>query len=123
ALVMAPSFAPPPSTANYFNPSYKADNYVAAGLMPVWNPASKFQVRGEFYGFLPLRNIGLDHASGGARHTGWANRPEFIGEIAAVYNFPFASLSLYGNYLSSPSGNWNFGITFGMFVLAPKLTR
>ena len=30
-------------------------------------------------------------------------KAEFIGELAAVYNFPFASLSLYGNYLSYPA--------------------
>ncbi|MBD5296080.1 MAG: patatin-like phospholipase family protein [Bacteroides sp.] len=123
ALVMAPSFAPTPSTANYFNPAYKADNYVAAGVMPVWNPIDKLQLRGEFYGFLPLRNIGLDTATGLGRHFGWADHPEFIGEVAAVYNFSFASLSVYGNYLSSPGANWNFGVTFGMFILAPKLTR
>lgn len=122
ALVMAPSFAPTPSTANYFNPAFKADNYVAVGLMPVWNPMDKFQIRGDFYGFLPLRNIGMD-AQGRGKHIGWADHPEFIGELAAVYNFPFASLSVYGNYISSPGGNWNFGVTFGWFVLAPKLTR
>ncbi len=123
ALVMAPSFAPTPSTSNYFNPAFKADNYVAVGMMPVWNPADKFQIRGDFYGFLPLRNIGIDQATGKGKHVGWANKPEFIGEIAAVYNFPFASLSVYGNYLSSPGANWNFGVTFGFFVLAPKLVR
>lgn len=123
ALVMAPSFNPTPSTSNYFNPAFRADNYVALGFMPVWNPIDKLQIRGDFYGFLPLRNIGIDEATGYVRHEGFANRPEFIGELAAVYNFSFASLSIYGNYLSSPSGNWNFGVTFGMFILAPKLTR
>lgn len=122
ALVTAPAFTPTPSTANYFNPSFRADNYAAAGLMPVWNPLDKFQIRGEFYGFLPLRNIRPD-SDGMAVHRGWGDSPEFIGEIAAVYNFPFASLSVYGNYLSSPAANWNFGITLGIFMLAPTLTR
>lgn len=122
ALISAPAFSPTPSTANYFNPAFRADNYVAAGFMPVWNPAEKFQVRGDFYGFLPIRNIGAND-EGNVIHTGWANRPEFIGEVAAVYSFPFASLSVYANYMSSPASNWNFGVTFGMFVLAPKLTR
>lgn len=99
ALVTAPAFTPTPSTANYFNPSFRADNYAAAGLMPVWNTLEKFQIRGEFYGFLPLRNIRPD-SDGIAVYRGWGDSPEFIGEIAAVYNFPFASLSVYGNYLS-----------------------
>lgn len=122
AIVMAPAFTPTPSTSNYFNSAFRADNYAAVGLMPVWNPIDRFQVRGEFYGFLPLRNIRPDH-SGMAVHRGWGDSPEFIGEVSAVYNFPFASLSVYGNYLSSPAGNWNFGITFGVFMLAPTLTR
>jgi len=51
------------------------------------------------------------------------SNPQFIGEVAAVYNFPFASLSLYVNYLSSPKGNWNFGINFGLYFQAPRLLR
>ena len=122
ALVTAPAFTPTPSTANYFNPAFRADNYAAAGLMPIWSPIDKFQIRGEFYGFLPIRGMGKT-ADGMAIHNGWFRDPEFIGEVAAVYNFSFASLSAYVNYLSSPAGNWNFGVTFGIFVLAPKLTR
>ena len=58
-----------------------------------------------------------------AEYGAWLNRVEFLGEVAAVYNFPFASLSVYVNYLSYPSNNWNFGINFGLFFQAPKLLR
>ena len=58
--------------------------------------------------------LNMEHGS-----TGW----NFSGEVAAVYNFPFASLSVYVNYLSYPSNNWNFGINFGLFFQAPKLLR
>ena len=46
-----------------------------------------------------------------------------MGEIAAVYNLSFASLSIYGNYLTSPAHNWNFGLSFGLYFMAPKLLR
>ncbi len=121
-LIGAPAFSPTPSTSDYFNPGLRAYNFVAAGINPVWNPIDKFQVRGDFYGFLPVRNIECG-ADGMARHGSWFNHPAFIGEVAAVYNLPFASLSLYGNYLSTPHGNWHFGISFGLFFLAPRLTR
>lgn len=120
AMVDAPAFEPTPSTANYFNVSFRSDNFIAAGLSPVWNPFEKLQIRGDFYGFLPIRKINSG-AGGKAIHKGWFNNPEFIGELAVVYNFPFASLSLYGNYLSSPAHNWNFGLSIGFFFLAPKL--
>lgn len=121
-LIGAPAFSPTPSTSDYFNPGLRAYNFVAAGLNPVWNPIDKFQLRGDFYGFLPIRHIECG-ADGMARHGSWLSHPAFIGEVAAVYNLPFASLSLYGNYLSSPHGNWHFGISFGLFFLAPRLTR
>ena len=121
-MIMAPSFAPTPSTSNYFNTGFRSDNFVAIGLNPVWNPVDKLQLRGDFYGYMPVRRITSDSA-GMAQHTGWFSRPEFIGEVAAVYNFPFASLSVYGNYTSCPHGNWNFGVSFGLFFLAPRFGR
>lgn len=121
-MIMAPSFAPTPSTSNYFNPGLRSDNFVAIGANPVWNPVDKLQIRGDFYGFMPVRNI-TRTADGMALHKGWFDHPSFIGEVAAVYNFPFASLSVYGNYLSSPHGNWHFGVSFGLFFLAPRFGR
>lgn len=121
-LIAAPAFAPTPSTSNYFNARFRSDNYVAVGLNPIWNPFDKFQVRGDFYGYAPIRNI-AEKSDGMACHSGWFDHPGFIGEVAAVYNFPFASLSVFGNYLTSPHGNWHFGISFGLFFLAPRLTR
>ena len=120
-LIHAAAFAPTPSTQNYFNEAFRSDNYVAAGLIPVWNPVGKFQLRGDFYVYSPIRNLVPDGER--ARYDGWFRKAEFIGEVAAVYNFPFASLSLYGNYLSYPAHNWNIGINFGLLFHAPKLIR
>lgn len=121
-LIHAAAFAPTPSTQNYFNEAFRSDNYVAAGLIPVWNPFGKLQLRGDFYVYSPIRNLVADGPAH-ARYDGWFRKAEFIGELAAVYNFPFASLSLYGNYLSYPARNWNIGINFGLLFHAPKLLR
>ncbi len=121
-LIHAAAFAPTPSTQNYFNEAFRSDNYVAAGLIPVWNPVGKLQLRGDFYVYSPIRNLVPDGPAH-ARYNGWFRKAEFIGEVAAVYNFSFASLSLYGNYLSHPVRNWNIGINFGLLFQAPKLLR
>lgn len=121
-MIHSPAFAPTPSTKNYFNPAFRSSNFIAAGLMPIWVPMNRAQVRGDFYVFCPVRNIGKD-IKGMAIYDGWFKNTQFIGELAAVYNFPFASLSLYVNYLSSPKHSWNFGINFGLFFQAPKLLR
>lgn len=121
-LVAAEPFSPTPSLGNTFNPRFRSNNFTAVGVMPVWNPFDKFQIRGDFYGYLPIRNIESAN-DGKAIYRGWFDKPGFIGELAAVYNFSFASLSIYGNYLSSPRNNWNFGVSIGFYFLAPKLAR
>lgn len=122
SLVHMPGYAPTPSTENYFNTAFRSDNYMAAGLTPVWNPAGKLQLRGEFHAFVPIRDI-KELPDGNAIHDGWFRRAEFIGEVAMVYNFPFASLSVYCNYLSYPGKNWNVGISFGLPFHAPRFGR
>lgn len=120
-LLHSPAFAPTPSTKNYFNGAFRSENYLAAGIMPVWTPFRLLQFRGDFYMFAPIRNLvdmGQDKTP---VYDGWFRTAEFIGEIAGVLNFPFASLSVYVNYLSSPSRNWNFGVSFGLYFPAPKL--
>lgn len=121
-LIHAPAFAPTPSTRNYFNTAFRSDNYVAVGMIPVWSPLSRTQIRGDFYVYSPIRNL-EQGPQGEAYYNGWFRRHEFLGEVAAVYNFPFASLSIYANYLSYPSNNWNFGINFGLLFQAPKFLR
>lgn len=121
-LVHAAAFAPTPSTQHYFNTAFRSNNYLAAGVTPIWNPIGKLQLRGEFYGYMPIRHI-AETPNGDCRYDGWFKRVEFIGEVAAVYNFPFASLSLYCNYLTYPARNWNFGISFGLPFHAPRFNR
>lgn len=121
-MVKAPTFAPTPSTQNVFNPRFRADSYLAAGLIPIWMPFNNFQLRGDFYLFMPIRNI-VEGPGGVAMHKGWFDHTNFLGELAAVYNFKFASLSLYGNYLSYPKKNWNFGVSFGLLFTAPRFLR
>ena len=121
-LIHAPAFAPTPATENYFNVGYRSDNYVAAGVIPIFIPLRNLQVRGDFYCFTPIRDL-VNNGTAPATYGKWFNHPEFIGELAVVYNFPFASLSVYGNYLTAPSGNWNFGLNLGLLFGAPKLMR
>lgn len=120
-LVHAPAFAPTPSTKNYFNTAFRSDNYLSCGIMPIWSPLPKFQLRGDFYCYSPVRNLVSE--GNFCKYDGWFKKAEFIGEMAAVYNFKFASLSLYCNYLSYPARNWNFGINLGMLIQAPRFAR
>lgn len=119
--IHAPAFQPVTSMVSVFNPDYSSRNYTAIGIMPVWNPFAKLQIRGDFYVFSPMRDLHKGETpSSTAYYEGWFGHPHFIGEATAVYNFPFASLAAYANYMSAPSSRWNFGISFGLLFEAPK---
>lgn len=123
AIVNAPVFHPTPSSYNAFNPAFRANSFAAAGIIPVWSPLDNLQLRGEFHCFLPYKKIVAAEDGYSARYGNLLSNPQFFGELAAVYNFPFASLSFYGNYQSYPARNWNCGLSFGLFFLAPKFLR
>lgn len=122
AIVEASSFNPTPASYDAFNPAFRASSYVTAGVLPIWKLSSAMQLRGECHLFMPTRKILADEQHQ-PYYGKWLSDPEFFGELSLVYNLPFASVNLYGNYMSYPARNWNFGISFGLFFLAPKFLR
>ncbi len=118
--VHAAPFAPMPSVANIYNPAFRSDNFLAVGLIPAWIPVQSLQIRGDFYAFCKTRKIGQND-NGRAVYDGWFAKPNYIAQLSAIYSLPFASISIYGNYLSYPHSNWNVGINLGLFFQAPKL--
>ncbi len=122
SIVEAPAFNPTPASYNSFNPALRANSFVTGGVVPVFKITETLQLRGSFHGFMPFRKI-MEGDGYVAKYGKWFANPQFFGEMAAVVSLPFASLSLYGNYTSYPANNWNFGISFGVFMLAPKFLR
>ena len=121
-IVQAPAFTPTPATKNYFNPRFRANSYLAGGLIPLYKITDKFQIRTEFYAFAPFREM-KENSELKAEYGSWFNQLSYMGEASLVYNFSFASFSIYGNYLSYPANNWNFGVSFGLLFSAPKFLR
>lgn len=122
-IVAADAFNPTASSYNAFNPAFRANSYVTAGIIPIWKIGSNMQLRTTAHMFLPFRKIKEDTLFLTPYYGKWFSDPEFFGELAFVYNFPFASLKAHCNYMSYPSSNWNVGISFGVFILAPKFLK
>ncbi|MDE6266179.1 MAG: patatin-like phospholipase family protein [Muribaculaceae bacterium] len=118
SIVVAQPFHPTPSSYNSFNSHMRANSYVTAGVVPVYKFNDNLQFRGTFHCFMPMRAIKMQ-TDGSAYYGNWLADPAFFGELSAVYNFHFATLTLYGNYTESSSRDWNGGISFGLFFLAP----
>lgn len=122
SIVQAPAFKPTPSTYNYFNTAFRANSFVAAGILPIYKLIDNLQLRTEFYAFMPFRKI-IEGENTVPKYGEWFHNASFLGEASIVYTLPFASICLYGNYLSFPARNWNFGISFGLLLPAQKFLR
>lgn len=121
-IVAAPGYNPTPASNNSFNPAFRANSFVAAGVIPIYRYNDNISARLSLNGFVPVRKI-IDTGNGLAGYDGWFKGPQFYGELSLCYSLPFATVSAYGNYASSPSKNWNVGISFGVYMLAPKFLR
>ncbi len=122
AITDAPAYIPSPSMSNVFLPEFRANSYGALGVVPVWRMSSMLQLRGMANVFVPLRPI-LRNADGSARYGDYCSRAEFFGQLEAMITLPFGNVSAYGHYSSVSEGKWNFGLTFGIFIQAPKFLR
>lgn len=122
SIVAAEAIHPTPSSYNQFAPSLRANSFVSLGVIPVFKLSSTFSLRGSFVGFLPLRAIETAPDGVGARYGKWLHDPQFFGEVEGRLSLPFGSVSAYGNYSTGGMG-WNFGISIGTFILAPRFLR
>jgi len=122
SLVEAPTFNPTPSSYNAFNTAFRANSFTTAGVVPVLRFNETLQLRANAQLFLPFRSIERD-ISGEAAYGKWFSDPEFFGELAIAASFPFATVSAYGNYMTAYGGHWNFGLSLGLFFIAPRLLR
>lgn len=118
SIVAAEAIHPTPSSYNLFSRSLRANSFLSVSLEPVWKVSGSFQVRGIVDGFLPLRKI--ESGAGSVPYYGkWFRNPEFFGELEARFKLPLGTVSAYGNYTTGGIG-WNFGISIGAFILAPR---
>ena len=111
-MMQASEFAPTAHSKLTYNEAFRANQYVAAGIRPIYRLNQMFHVRGEFYGFLPI--FPIERNSINKSYYGKAfSRFEYLGEISVVCQLPFGAISAYVNHYSSPRREWNVGLTLG----------
>lgn len=111
-MMQACDFSPTPHSELVYNEAFRANQYIAAGIKPIYVLNDMFQVRTEFYGFVPISPI-MKNAFNKAYYGKVFSRFEYIGELSLVCHLPFGAISAYVNHYSSPKKEWNVGITLG----------
>ena len=111
-MMQAGEFAPTPHSKLMYNEAFRANQYIAAGVKPIYVFNDMFHLRTEFYGFLPIYPI-KKNSQNKAYYGKAFSRFEYIGEVAVVCKLPFGAISAYLNHYSSPKKEWNVGLTIG----------
>ena len=123
---MAPAFTPTPHSKIMYNEAFRANQYVALGLIPIWRFSKLFHFQFGMYGFLPLYEIQKESIAGNpnvakARYGKFLNAFNYMGEASLVLKLPFISISLYANGYSYPKENFNVGLNIGYLLFNPKM--
>ena len=111
-MMQAGDFSPTPHSKLTYNEAFRANQFVAAGIKPIYVINDMFHLRSEFYGFLPIFPI-RNNSQGQAYYGKAFSRFEYMGEISIVCHLPFGAVSAYLNHYSSPRKEWNVGLTLG----------
>ena len=111
-MLQAADFSPTPHSKLMYNEAFRANQFLAAGIKPIFVFNDMFQFRSEFYGFVPIFPI-KKNALNKAYYGKAFSRFEYIGDISVICQLPFGAISAYVNHYSSPKKEWNVGLTLG----------
>lgn len=111
-MLQAADFSPTPHSKLMYNEAFRANQFLAAGVKPIFVLNDMFQFRSEFYGFMPIFPI-KKNALNKAYYGKAFSRFEYMGEISVICQLPFGAISASVNHYSSPKKEWNVGLTLG----------
>ena len=117
-MMQAGEFAPTAHSRITYNEAFRANQFVGAGVCPIYMFNSVLQVRLGMYGFAPI--FPIREESNKASYGKVFSQFEYMGELDLVVKLPFGSICAYLNHYSSPSKNWNLGLTLGWQIFGSR---
>lgn len=114
-MMQAGTFAPTPSTIFTYNTAFRANQYVAVGLKPIYMFNPYLQVRFEAYAFVPIKPI-LQNVEGKAYYGAPLSTMAHIEELSVVGRFSTFVVSAYVTNNSSSPRNLGVGISLGYYL-------
>ena len=82
-MLQAADFSPTPHSKIMYNEAFRANQFLAAGIKPIFVFNDMFQVRSELYGFMPIFPI-KKNALNKAYYGKAFSRFEYLGEISVI---------------------------------------
>ena len=115
-MMQAGSFAPTMNGLFYYDPKFRANQFVAGGITPIYKLNSYIQIRPSFYVFAPYRLINENPDGTASYSIRRFNDFQYIADLTAVASFSNLSVSAFVNFYSSHKSTVNAGISIGWFM-------
>ena len=115
-MMQAAAFTPTQNSIFCYDPKFRANQFIAGGIIPIFKLNNYLQVRPGFYSFVPYRKI-YENSDGTAYYSKKRfNDFQFIADLTFVAQFSNISASAFVNYYSSSPKRVNLGISVGWFM-------
>ena len=115
SIMQAGRFEPTVNSKFMFDPSFRSNAYLAAGLKPIYLINNILHLRSEMYAFLPIYPIMNDN---GKAYIGDPfTKLQFMGELSLVAQYGKINCNVFYNFCSSDNHSSIFGITVGLLML------
>ena len=121
-IFQAQAFTPTPYTRTVFNNAFRAYQFAAIGLKPIYNLSKQLHWRNELYWFVPYKQIQLT-AGNSATYSTPLSSSQILGETSLVFNLKTLSAGLFINYSSAGNSKWNVGLNIGLLLFNTKFTE
>ena len=121
-IIEAPVFQPNIITRSLFMEEYRAHQFIAAGIMPVWSLSRQVHAKLEAYGFFPVQEI----------LKGPTNKAElgtYFNAMKTVFNASVNLITVAGpvgfhmGYISAQDDPWVIQLSFGYLLVNRKSTE
>lgn len=117
SVVNARQFSPLASRRYLFDPGLRANQWLAAGLHPVWIISGMLQLRGDAWLYMPVQSIEPTACNEPVYSHAFKN-VEFVGEISAGIKLPIGAVKAYCSYSTTSASHWVAGLSIGIPVTA-----
>jgi NTE family protein len=118
-LFLSPSFQPTQHSKTLFLENFRANSYVAAGIMPVFSFMERVYFKGGVYVFQPYRELRKGEKNQIVYGDKFKNR-SFMGYMSFVWQLPIGPLSATLYYYNGYKNKFIFSINFGHLIFNKK---
>ena len=119
SVLVSPAFFPSAESRTLFLENFRAHNFIAVGLKPVFSLFSNIDLRAEAYFFIPFKSI-IQDENQKAKYDEPFRRRFFSSSLNAVYNSPIGPVSLSLNYYEDNEKPWSLMFHLGYILFNKK---